>query len=87
MLLAETNLLEQQEKGLLTEDPQQIYSGEDYWETLRSSLSGIRLGDLATITGIDERRLREYRGGKRPRPRRMARIAAGIVEYLRSIRD
>ena len=79
----ETNLIEQQEEGVLIDDPQAVYLGGGEWEALRSRLDRVSLAELSKEAGISERRLREYRQGKRrPRAERVAVIAAAVVRML-----
>jgi hypothetical protein len=75
----ETNLIEQQEEGVLTDDPLAVYSTEGEWEVIRSRLRSVKISDLATLSGISPRMIRNLRKGDR-RPGRGTRKA--ITEAL-----
>jgi hypothetical protein len=60
----ETNLVEQQEEGLLLVDPQEVYESDDRWGEIQRWLSGQRIDNVAAATGIGERLLRKYRVGQ-----------------------
>jgi hypothetical protein len=79
----ETNLLEQQEEGVLVTDPQAVYPCSSEWELLRRHLKNVDLKTLAELSGIDERRLREYRQGARvPKRERVEKIVEALGELL-----
>ena len=76
----ETNLIEQQEEGVLLTDPQAVYPGGGEWEAIRPWLDRVPLAELSKRTGVDERRLREYRQGRRrPRAERVEAIAKALT--------
>jgi len=75
----ESNLLEEQEEGILFADPQLVYSDPGEWEMIRARLQGVRLRDVARPTGISTRRLREYRRGARVPSRETSKRIAGIL--------
>ncbi len=75
----ETNLLEQQEEGVLVADPQAVYFGEDDQEALRELLWRISIPKLAVASGASERMLRAIRSGER---RASARGVRAIVEAV-----
>ena len=79
----ETNLLEQQEEGVLTGDPQAAYLGGGEWEAIRAQMEGVPIPKLAVLTGINERTLRAYRQGTRPTPGgKVGVIAEALVRIL-----
>ena len=79
----ESNLLEQQEEGILLDDPQAIYWGAGEWEGIRSQLDRERIPKLSRETRIPERTLRAYRRGTRkPPPEKVKAIAAALVRML-----
>ena len=80
----ETNLLEQQEDGVLVEDPQAVYPGGGEWEEIRARLSDVPLRNLAEKSGVSERMLRDLRRGRR---RPSARTLETIVEALGRMLD
>ena len=68
---------------MLTADPQAVYPSEVERELLRRHLKKVDLKALAQLSGIDERRLREYRQGVRvPKPERAEKIAEALAELL-----
>jgi hypothetical protein len=79
----ESNLIEQQEEGVLLSDPQAVYSEEGDWEMICSQLDRVLLSRLAKLSGVSERRLREYRNGDRkPSRKRRDAIAAALGRML-----
>ena len=78
----ETNLIEHEEEGVLVSDPQAVYSGPGEREMIRTWLGRVRLADVAVRTRIEERRLREYRAGRRWPKRHKERV---IVEALMGV--
>ncbi len=75
----ETNLIEQQEEGILDFDPQGVYSGGGEWELVRSWLDRVSIPRLAAESGISERTLRHWRRGDR---RPLAKTIRAITETL-----
>lgn len=79
----ETNLLEQQEKGLLIADPQVVYWSEGDWEAIRPYLSHVSISELSVESGVDERMLRYLRRGeRRPSLETCRAIAAALGSML-----
>jgi DNA-binding transcriptional regulator YiaG len=79
----ESNQIEQQEEGVLLSDPQVVYSEEGDWEMIRSQLGRVSISRLARLSGVSERRLREYRqGDRKPSPKRLEAIAAALGRVL-----
>ncbi len=79
----ETNLLEQQEERVLLTDPQAVYLGGGEWESLRPWLGRVSIRKLSKLSGVPERRLREYRqGARRPSAKRLRAIVAALVRML-----
>ncbi len=75
----ESNLIEQQEEGVLLSDPQVVYPGGGEWEAIRSQLDRVSISELSRLSGISERRLREYRqGARRPSAKRLEAIAGAL---------
>jgi hypothetical protein len=74
-----SNLLEQQEEGVLTADPQAIYSYEIELELLRAHLGAISIPELAERSGVSPRMLRDVRAGRR---RLSARKLPAVIEAL-----
>jgi hypothetical protein len=80
----EANLIEQQEEGILLTDPQAVYLGGGEWEAIRKWLDRVPTSELSKRSGVDARRLREYRQGvSRPRPERAKAIAEALARMLR----
>ncbi len=70
--------------GGLLDDPQAVYPGGGEWETIRPWLDRVSLAELSKETGISERRLREYRQGKRrPKAERTEVIAEALARLHR----
>ena len=60
-----------------------VYSDPRACEATRKQLWHVALRDVARLSGVSERRLREYREGVRsPRAERAQAIAAGVAELL-----
>jgi hypothetical protein len=79
----ESNLIEQQEERILIADPQAVYWGEDEWETVRPYLNRVSISHLSRLSGVPERRLREYRqGARRPSAKRLRKIMEALAEML-----
>ena len=79
----ETNLLEQQEEGVLLADPQAVYFGAGEWETIRPWLGRVSKRELSRLSGVPERRLREYRQGMhRPSAKTLDTIVTGLGQML-----
>ena len=79
----ETNLLEEQEKGNVLTDPQEVYRGGGEWGEIRSWLDRVSIAKLATLTGLNARTLRCYRQGTRkPPPEKLEAIAVVVVQML-----
>jgi hypothetical protein len=75
----ESNLIEQQEEGVLLIDPQSIYWGEGDWEAIRSQLDRVSITELARQSGVSERMLRYLREGKRQPSREKLEAIAGAL--------
>ena len=75
----ETNLLEQQEEGVLVADPQAVYFGEDDQEALRELLRQVSIPKLAAASGVSERMLRAIRSGERRASARGVRAIVGAL--------
>jgi hypothetical protein len=79
----ESNLIEQQEEGILIADPQAVYRGGGEWEMLQTYLDWVSIPELAELSGVPARTLRSYRrGDRRPTPRKLHRIMAALAEML-----
>jgi transcriptional regulator with XRE-family HTH domain len=80
----ETNLLEQQEEGVLRADPQAIYLGGGQSEAIRFWLRRVSIPKLAARSGVRERMLRNLRrGGRRPSAKTVEAITAALAEIPR----
>jgi transcriptional regulator with XRE-family HTH domain len=82
----ETNLLEQQEKGVALTDPQAVYSYEMELELLRVHLEegSVSIRELAERSGVSQKMLRDVREGKR---RLSARRLEAAIEALGELLD
>lgn len=81
----ESNLLEQQEEGILDADPQAEYPGGGEWEALRPWLDDDRVSirELSVGSGVSERMLRNLRKGDRcPSKKLIQLIASALGELL-----
>jgi len=79
----EANLLEQQEEGVLLTDPQAVYFGGGEWEAIRPWLDRVSIRKLSRLSGVPERRLREYRqGARRPSAKRLGAIMPHLAQML-----
>jgi hypothetical protein len=68
---------------VLPTDPQADYPSEIEWELLRAQLKNVDPKALAELSGIDKRRLREYRQGVRvPKRERVKKIVEALAEIL-----
>ena len=74
-----TNLLEQQEEGVVFTDPQAVFVGGREWEATRSWLDSISIPELSILSGVPERTIRHYRLGDRKSP---PEKAEAIVQAL-----
>jgi hypothetical protein len=84
----ETNLIEQQQKGVLIGDPQAVYAGRGEWELIRSRLDAVAIAALAALSGVPVRTIRHYRqGDRRPRAATMEAIIEALVRMLNSPLD
>jgi transcriptional regulator with XRE-family HTH domain len=64
-------------------DPQAVYPCRSEWALLRAHLKKVDLRALAELSGIAERRLRDYRQGARvPKRERVETIAEALAELL-----
>jgi hypothetical protein len=75
----ESNLLEQQEEGILIADPQAVYWGEGDFKAIRSLLNRVPIVKLATLSGVSPEMLRKVRRGER---RPSAKTAGAIMDAL-----
>ena len=76
-------LREEETEGVALCEPQTVYWSASDWETLRPWLDRVSLAELSDLTGIDQRRLREYRQGKRKPPaERVERMAEALTRLL-----
>jgi DNA-binding transcriptional regulator YiaG len=79
----ESNLLEEQEEGVLLTDPQAVYSGSGEWEVIRPQLSQVSISKLATRSGVSARMLRNLRkGDRRPSAETLEAIIDALVQML-----
>ncbi len=79
----ESNLLEQQEEGILLDDPQAIYWGAGEWEGIRSQLDRVSIPELAERSGVSPRMLRNLlKGDRRPSAKTLEAIAAALLRLL-----
>jgi hypothetical protein len=79
----ESNLLEQQEEGVLLIDPQAIYAGGDDWEAIRPWLDRVSISKLAARSGVSPRMLRNLRqGDRRPSAKTVEAITEALVRML-----
>jgi hypothetical protein len=79
----ETNLLEQQEEGIIPIDPQAVYLGEGDWEILRSLLDRVSIPELAAQSEVSERMLRSLRkGDRRASAKTLQKITAALAQLL-----
>jgi transcriptional regulator with XRE-family HTH domain len=64
-------------------DPQAICESPAEWDLTRSRMESVDLSELAKLSGLDPRRLREYRqGDRRPKRDRFARIVEALTRIL-----
>jgi hypothetical protein len=80
----ETNLLEQQEDGVLPTDPQADYPCRAEWEMLRRRLGEVSISELAERSGVSPRMLRDVRAGRR---RLSAEKLGAVIEALAALLD
>ncbi len=80
----ETNLLDEQEKGILLTDPQAVYSGLGEWEVLRLWLWRVSIPRLSALSGVSPRMLRNLRKGDR---RPSAKVLGAIMRALAQMLD
>ncbi len=80
----ETNLLEQQEEGVLLANPQAAYPGGGELEMIQEWLGRMSIPRLAEISGVSERMLRAIRTGERnPAADNLAAIEWALTRSLR----
>jgi hypothetical protein len=75
----ESNLLEQQEEGVLVTDPRAVYPSNVEWELLRRRLGEVSITELAAASGVSERMLWYLRDGSRQPSPAMARAILGAL--------
>jgi hypothetical protein len=81
----ETNLLEQQEDGVLITDPLAVYPSNVEGELLRRRLGEVSIPELAERSGVSERMLRSVRdGSRRPSPATVEAVLRALEEMLGS---
>jgi len=79
----ETNLLEQQEEGILIADPQAVYFVEKDLEAIRSLLRRVPIAKLAARSGVSERMLQSIRQGERqPSAKTLGAIMEALAQML-----
>jgi hypothetical protein len=79
----ESNLLEQQEEGMLIADPQAVYWGKGDVEAVRSHLRDVSIPDLATLSRVSERMLQSVRQGTRqPSAKTFGAVMAALAQML-----
>ena len=79
----ETNLLEQQEEGVLTTDPQAVYWGGGEWEAIRSYLYRVSIPELSDRSGVSPRTLQYLRrGDHQPSAKTLQDITEALVLML-----
>jgi hypothetical protein len=79
----ESNLIEQQEEGILIADPQAVYRGGGEWEMLRPYLDRVSIPELAELSGVSPEMLRKVRRGeRRPSAQRRVAIIKALAEML-----
>jgi hypothetical protein len=76
----ESNLLEQQEEGVLIADPQAVYWGKGDLEAVRSLLQRVPIVKLAALSGVSPEMLRKVQQGeRRPSAKRLGAITAALA--------
>jgi hypothetical protein len=79
----ESNLLEQQEEGVLVTDPQAVYFGGGEWETIRPYLSRVPIRELAAQSGVSERMLQYLsKGDRRPSAKALEAIMPHLAQMV-----
>jgi hypothetical protein len=79
----ETNLLEQQQEGVLEIDPQEVYLSEADYQRLQELIGQVSIPKLAAASGVSERMLRYLRdGSRRPSPAVAQAILGAVGEAL-----
>jgi hypothetical protein len=79
----ETNLLEQQEEGVLMADPQVAYWGGGEWAMIQPYLDRVSISELARRSGVSARRLRELRqGDEQPKAKNLSAIIEALAQML-----
>ncbi len=79
----ETNLIEQQEEGILLTDPQAVYSGGGEWKPIRARMADVPIAQLANLSGVSQRMLRYLQNGdRRPSAETIEAIAAALARML-----
>jgi hypothetical protein len=79
----ETNLLEQQEEGVLEVDPQAVYLSEADHQGLRELIGRVSIPRLAAASGVSERMLRYLKNGsRRPSPATAQAVLGALGEML-----
>jgi transposase-like protein len=71
------------EQTIYTWRRQAVYFGGGEWETIRPWLGRVSKRERSRLSGVPERRLREYlQGARRPPMKRLGTIAAALVRML-----
>jgi hypothetical protein len=79
----ETNLLEQQQEGVLEVDPQAVYLSEADYQGLRQLIGRVSIPKLAVTSGVSERMLQYLRDGyRRPSPATVEAVLRALGEML-----
>ncbi len=78
----ETNLLEQQQEGVILDDPQAVYSEDGDWEAIRARMAGVSITRLAALSGVSERMLRNLRKGDRQPSRRTRKAITAALARM-----
>ena len=79
----ESNLLKQQEEGILLDDPQAVYWGAGEWEGIQPWLDWAPIPKLSKESNVSEQMLRNLRKGDRwPSAKTLASIAGALARML-----
>jgi hypothetical protein len=79
----ESNLIEQQEEGVLVTDPQAVYLTEEVLEEIRSQLDRVSIAKLADLSGVSPEMLGKIRRGeRRPSAKTLGAIMAARGQML-----
>jgi transcriptional regulator with XRE-family HTH domain len=79
----ESNLIEQQEEGILLTDPQALYFTKGNLEEIRSHLERVSIAKLAALSGVSPEMLGKIRRReRRPSRKKLGAIVAALGQML-----